>query len=260
MAMCPGDTTEWDDIHRKLGNFAPKPKAKPQWKEDRALQRAAEKIDPLKHCSLGELNQLEDEVEEDTLEKYRKKRLAELKAKQEAAKFGEVLQVTRTNFVAEVTEGSRRNQWVLVLLYVDAMSACHVIKTPWEEVARRFPNVKFMRGVASEVVPDFPDDSTPAVLIYKNEECEHQLVGLDEWGGSRCSVDCIEWSLAQKGVVETELEGDPRYQRGEGGSSLAWRREHRRQKTDDSDEGTDDESNDRCYTSNRLFKGLMRSS
>ena len=26
MALLPGGTTQWDDIHRKLGNFAPKEK------------------------------------------------------------------------------------------------------------------------------------------------------------------------------------------------------------------------------------------
>ena len=28
--------------------------------------------------------------------------------------------------------------------------------------------MKFMKGVADEVVPDFPDASTPAVLVYKD--------------------------------------------------------------------------------------------
>jgi len=210
MALCPGDTTEWDDIHRRMGNFAPREREVPQREVEKAMVEALEQVDVLDHCSLKELDCLEDDVEEDVLAKYRRKRLAEMKAASQAAKFGDVQQVTRCNFVATVTEASRNGQWVLVLLYVEANYACHYMEGPWERAARRFPAVKFLRGVASEVIPEFPDGSTPAVVVYRDAECQKQILGLEEWGGTGCSVECVEWVLARLGVVGTELEDDPR--------------------------------------------------
>jgi len=264
MALCPGDTTEWDDIQRRFGNFAPRPKEVPQREVDKALQEAAEQIDVLDRCNLGELDQLEDKVEEDTLASYRKKRIAELKAAQRSARFGEVLHLTRTTFVAQVTEASANGQWVLVLLYVDASFDCHYIVRPWAEAAKRFPAVKFMRGVASEVVPDFPDSSTPMVFLYRNGECQKQIAGIEEWGGSRCSTDCIEWVLSKEKIVETELDEDPRLRRPEdrdgAAGAGAWKREERRRgesSGEDEEDSDAERGDDRCYSSNRLGN-LMR--
>jgi len=258
MAMCPGDTTQWDDIHRRLGNFAPKPKEIPQRDVDTAVVEAAEKFQPLEHCGLDALDRIEDDADEDVLMRYRRQRLAELKAAKQAAKFGAVYQVTRTDFVAQVTEGSGEGQWVLVLLYVDASSACHLMFGPWGELARRFPAVKFMRGVAAEVIPNFPDTSTPAVLLYKDRECQKQLLGLEHWGGRCCNAEIIEWVLADLGVVSTELQEDPRQAGSDSGRKPTWVRRGRRD--EDSSEGEESEfKGDRCFTSSRLDRNMLKS-
>eukprot|EP00439_Symbiodinium_sp_Y106_P078483 s829_g17.t1 len=101
-------------------------------------------------------------------------------------------------------------QWVLVLLYTESSLACHPMMRPWAEAARRFPSVKFMKGVASEIIPDFPDSLTPTVIMYKDKECIKKVQGLAEWGGSRVCVDSVEWVLAELGIVQSELEEDPR--------------------------------------------------
>mmetsp|Transcript_47962 Transcript_47962/g.138829 ORF Transcript_47962/g.138829 Transcript_47962/m.138829 type:complete len:263 (+) Transcript_47962:60-848(+) len=260
MALCPGDTTEWDDIQRKMGNFAPRAREVPQRDLDKAVVEAVEKLEPLEHCSTEALDRLEDDVDEDVLAKYRRQRLAEMKAASRAAKFGDVRQVTRCNFVAEVTEGSSNGQWVLVLLYVEAKYECHHISRPWTEAARRFPAVKFMQGVASEVIPNFPDDSTPAVFIYRNTECHKQLMGMEEWGGANCTADTIEWVLAHLGVVETEMEEDPRLP-----AKTNWRRperqrggQHQSSSEDEDGEAEYKEQRDRCYASMQLDRRLNR--
>eukprot|EP00933_Yihiella_yeosuensis_P063493 TRINITY_DN66655_c0_g1_i1.p1 TRINITY_DN66655_c0_g1~~TRINITY_DN66655_c0_g1_i1.p1 ORF type:complete len:259 (-),score=51.00 TRINITY_DN66655_c0_g1_i1:154-930(-) len=251
----PGETTEWEDIQVKFGNFAPRPKETPQCVTDRAVVEAVEQWDPLEHAPLKELDELEDDVDEDVLARYRRKRMEELREAQKAARFGDVRQVGRTTFVKEVTEGSANGQWVVVLLYVDANPQCHPIMRPWDEAASRFPAVKFMRGVAAEVIPDYPDYSTPAVLLYKDTECQKQLIGIAEWGGGRCNADVIEWVLAQHKVVETDLEEDPREATSR---SVTIDRGRRR-----GDQGSDEEDEfeqrggDRCFTSRRLDQGLF---
>ncbi|CAK0897369.1 unnamed protein product [Prorocentrum cordatum] len=180
MALCPGDTTEWDDIQRKMGNFAPLEKEVPQREVEKALVEAVEQLEPLDHCNLQELTRLEDDVEEDVLARYRRERLKELKERQLAARFGEVLQLPRCNFVKEVTEGSAGGQWVAAFAAGVRSQNGYQLMRPWEIVAKRFPAVKFMKGVADEVVPDFPDASTPAVLLYKDTECHKQIIGIAE--------------------------------------------------------------------------------
>mmetsp|Transcript_117487 Transcript_117487/g.379172 ORF Transcript_117487/g.379172 Transcript_117487/m.379172 type:complete len:114 (+) Transcript_117487:3-344(+) len=111
-----------------------------------------------------------------------------------------------------------------------------------------------MRGVAGEVIPDFPDASTPAVFVYRSRECLKQLMGLDEWGGSRCSVDCIEWVMAHLDIVKTELEDDPRK-----GAVADWRRPARQAQSDsEQEEGEEEGRDDRCYTSALLGRSLRR--
>ncbi|CAE7206664.1 pdcl3 [Symbiodinium pilosum] len=58
-----------------------------------------------------------------------------------------------------------------------------------------------MKGVAAEIIPDFPDSLTPTVIMYKDKECIKKVQGLAEWGGSRVSADSVEWLLAELGVV-----------------------------------------------------------
>ncbi|CAE8649519.1 unnamed protein product [Polarella glacialis] len=188
--------------------------------------------------------------------KYRRQRMAELKAAQTAARFGELRQVGRTDFVAQVTEASANGQWVLTLLFTNASPQCHPLMEPWAEAARRFPAIKFLKGVASEVVPDFPDSSTPTVLVYKDTDCKHQIGGLAEWGGGRCNVDCVEWVLAKYGVVETDLEEDPRNPTSSPAKVLPRATDGRRgwDEDEEDDEGNDTGRDDRCYTSARLGK------
>lgn len=254
-----GDTTEWDDLQRKFGNFAPLPVVTPQRVLDQLVVDAVEELDPLAHATVGELHGLEDDVDDDILARYRKQRLTELKAKQRAAKFGDVRQVTKGNFVKEVTDASADGQWVVVLMYVDASPSCHQMFRPWTEAAKRFPAVKFLRGVATDVVDDFPDASTPAILVYRDLDCKNQLIGVDEWGGMHCDADCIEWRLSKLGVVDTDLEDDPRLLKEES-RTTTWDRpvkSDRRQNDSDSEE-QEDVRDDRCYTSSKLGRNMLQ--
>ncbi len=115
---------------------------------------------------------------------------------------------------------------------------------PWSEVARRFPMIKFLQGIASEIIPDFPDALTPTVIIYKDKECVKQVQGLDDWGGGKTNVDTIEWHLAELGIIETDQENDPRAQVC-----------HQRRFEEEEFDGKD-AADDRTYSSSRLDRIL----
>eukprot|EP00409_Alexandrium_fundyense_P001602 CAMPEP_0185908900 /NCGR_PEP_ID=MMETSP0196C-20130402/10064_1 /TAXON_ID=2932 /ORGANISM="Alexandrium fundyense, Strain CCMP1719" /LENGTH=50 /DNA_ID=CAMNT_0028629261 /DNA_START=3 /DNA_END=151 /DNA_ORIENTATION=- len=50
-----------------MGNFAPRAREVPQRDLDKAVVEAVEKLEPLAHCNLKELDHLEDDVDEDVL-------------------------------------------------------------------------------------------------------------------------------------------------------------------------------------------------
>lgn len=97
------EDSEWDAIHRKLGNYAPKPERKkaapfepkPEVKKDETY------IDETK--DIDELEDLEDDFADDSfLEAYRKKRLEELKSKLDKSHFGSIIDINATEFIAQV--------------------------------------------------------------------------------------------------------------------------------------------------------------
>eukprot|EP00397_Hematodinium_sp_SG-2012_P045655 GEMP01051349.1.p1 GENE.GEMP01051349.1~~GEMP01051349.1.p1 ORF type:complete len:248 (+),score=68.77 GEMP01051349.1:130-873(+) len=207
MAMCPGDTTQWEDIHVKMGNFAPRPKTITNNEVEQQLLSAAEQVDPLEHKTLEELVEKEDDVEEDFMESYRRKRMQELR-EHRRGRFGQAYPLIKNDFIKEVNEASQ-DSWVCVHLAQEYISTSARLSVAWKEVAARFTSVKFMEGVASKIVERFPDASCPAIFLYKDGECKHQIVGPENVGGARVSTDSLEWLLSTYDVVKTELEENP---------------------------------------------------
>lgn len=265
MAMCPGDTTQWHDIQVKFGNFEPIKREPDETRKGRnELQKiavdAAERFDPLENRTLGELDKLDDEIEEDYLAKYRKQRMAELKIAQSKAKFGEILPVVKSNFVKEVTEGSANDQWVVVVMHQEWCPKSQLLMRCFKDAAKRFAAVKFMHGKATEIVDNFPDHSIPTVLFYKNKDCARQMVGTSDWGGANITSETVEWVLADVGCVETDLEEDPRLKAAPV-VSTGMRSSYKRRNADDSDSENDEEerfSGDRSYSSFNIGSSIRR--
>ena len=65
---------------------------------------------------LNELEELEDDLDERVFEQYRQKRLAELKATQRSARFGDVLEITAQDYIQEVNKAGD-GVWVVLHLY-----------------------------------------------------------------------------------------------------------------------------------------------
>nr|CAG8557685.1 12602_t:CDS:2 [Entrophospora candida] len=101
----PEADTEWNDILRARGILPPKsgPTEEEIFEElDKEIRDKHDKH--LEDKSLEELDELEDEEDERILMEYRKKRIAEMKAEAIRGKFGQVIQISKTDFVKDVTE------------------------------------------------------------------------------------------------------------------------------------------------------------
>lgn len=141
-----GETTQWDDIQRKMGNLPAREPVKPAdpWKPEGKHRKNKEWVDGQVAEDLEEEN---DAFDDDRfLEQYRcmfllvkhscrpnqplshgmicthalrrLERIEQLKQAQKQARFGTVEQINRSDFVHQVTNAGE-DVWVVVHLYKD---------------------------------------------------------------------------------------------------------------------------------------------
>ena len=144
------------------------------------------------------------------LKVYRDKRLQELKEIAAKPKYGSILHITKEDYVREINDAPK-DVFVVLVLYQDYLEYSVMLVNILTEIAKKNIFVKFVKSIATKTIPDFSDDHWPGVLIYKNGEIVHQLIpALQEFGGIKICKPIVEYVLAKKGIIESELEEDPR--------------------------------------------------
>jgi len=205
-------TTQWEDALVKHKIIAPRPKEKSQdaidtermWKNQEAEEH---KYDDK---TLKELNELEDEIEENTLQELRKKRLEEIKEKQLLDRFGRLKQIGKPEYNEEVTEASKQHP-VICCLFMYGQEESKIMLQCLELLAGKFKNCKFVKIIGNECIPNYPDNYCPTLVIYNNGEAVGNIKGLYVFGGKHgITSDIMEWELAQLGIWKTTLEENPR--------------------------------------------------
>lgn len=98
-------------------------------------------------------------VDDDFFEAYKQKRIAELST------ANEVIEISRPDFVTEVTEASKSRP-VIVHLFNDSVEASAILKRDIRQLARKYQQIKFVDIVASRCIPDYPDALVPTILYY----------------------------------------------------------------------------------------------
>lgn len=196
-----GEDTEWDIIQRRLGNYAPK---EPKWTPD-AFQPEAERPlkdkEFIKNQAQEELEDLEDDFADDQfLEKYREKRLKEMREKSGTVQFGSVLSIGRADFVGEVTNAGDQVK-VVVLLYTKMQERSRKLLRCMEELAAQFVGTKFVKIIATECIEGYPDQNVPTVLLYENSSCKHTLVGPWHFGGDAMTPETVARGLEHYGAI-----------------------------------------------------------
>lgn len=205
----PNADTEWNDILRKHGIIPEKPKD-PEPLIQEALLEAEQMAyeNRLEDKDLDELAALEDDEDEDFLEQYRQKRMAEINALAKASKFGIVYPLQKVDFTREVTEASA-DAYVFVFLSssTDSNVESRVVAEIWRELAQKYGDLKFCQIRAEMCIEGYPERNCPTILVYKNSDIVRQLVTLRELQGVRTKIEDLEGLLVQVGAVR---EGDSR--------------------------------------------------
>jgi len=166
------------------------------------IQEALEKARELAHENrlegkdLDELAELEDEEDEDFLDSYRKKRMAELSSINTASVYNQVYHLQKPDYSRDVTEASK-DAYVLVLLTssTGTNTESRIMIEHWRDLAKRFGDVKFCQMRADLCIEGYPDKNTPTVLIYKDGDIKRQIVTLMQLAGPRTTVQGKLWEL-----------------------------------------------------------------
>ncbi|XP_003471764.1 phosducin-like protein 3 [Cavia porcellus] len=211
----PNADTEWNDILRKKRILPSKEslqdlEKEAEEEEERILQQSVVKT--YEDMTLEELEDNEDEFNEEderAIEMYRQQRLAEWKATQLRNKFGEVLEISGKDYVQEVTKAGE-GLWVVLHLYKQGIPLCALINQHFSGLARKFPDVKFIKAISTTCIPNYPDRNLPTIFIYREGDIKAQFIGPLVFGGMNLTRDELEWKLAKAGAVRTDLEENPR--------------------------------------------------
>lgn len=159
---------------------------------------------------------LEDENDDEQFIKtYRQMRINEMKTGRQS-EYGDVVPISRPDWNREVNEASKHN-WVIVNLTRSSSSlsithdeTCDKVEEAMRDLADKFVNVKFVSIPSTSAIENWPANNLPTIFCYRYEKMQHQLVGVDSMGGPGVNSARLEWRLAVLGVVQTDLEDDPR--------------------------------------------------
>lgn len=163
----------------------------------------------MEELDLDGLDELEDSEDEDVLNQYRSKRIAEMKALAGKAKFGSVREISGQDYVNEVNKAGE-GIYVVLHLYKQGIPLCNVINQHISYLAAKFPATKFLKSIASTCIPNFPEKNLPSVFIYFEGAMKRQFVGPIELRGPNLSCDELEYIIGMSDAIPSEIREDPR--------------------------------------------------
>jgi len=206
--MAHGVTTEWEDIHVRLGNYEERPKETTQAELTKEAIEKVEQHDPLAKKNIEELKEMEDDFEDDFLEQYKKKRLEEIKNLSMRPQYGDVREISKQDYINEVNNAPK-DVYVILHLHQDYVDVSGRLNMIFEELAKAYKTYKFLRIRADRCIENFPDTKVPTVIIYYNGELKHNIVKIDKEIGA-LSFGSVEKFL-KKIQVLPKGENDEEY-------------------------------------------------
>ncbi len=184
-----------------------------QFAEKPELEPYVYEPEPLQNASLEQLNELgeDDEFADDNfLELYRQQRIDQLRQSQVLNRFGDVLNISKDQWVREVTDASK-TCWVIAHLYSDSKIECALMDEALVVIANKFKYLKICRIKSTSAVENWPDANLPTLFMYNEGELKHQSLTLNRLYGKTMKPNDLEWYLVSLKVVTTsDLEENPR--------------------------------------------------
>lgn len=206
----PNEDTEWNDILRAHGVIPEKPPS-PSKQIEEALDEAIEKAhaNRLEGKTLDELDELDEEglEDEEFIQMYRNKRMAEIKQMASTLKFGQVYHISKPEYQQEVTQASDNDTYVVLHIMYPGVEQSRLLSALFLRIAPRFKDIKFVEIDARQINDKYRPESCPTILVYKNGQPVKQIVTLDTIGGNSTNIKDLQQLLVLVGAVD---EGDRR--------------------------------------------------
>ncbi|ELK34696.1 Phosducin-like protein 3 [Myotis davidii] len=139
---------------------------------------------------------------------YRQQRLAEGRATQLRNKCGEGLEIPGKDYVQEVTKAGE-GLWVILHLYKQGTPLSSLRHRLFSGLARKFPDVKFIKAISTTCTPNYPDRNLPTVFVHVEGAIKAQFTGPLVFGDMNLTIDELEWKLSESGPIKTDLEENP---------------------------------------------------
>jgi len=99
---------------------------------------------------------------------------------------------------------------VILLLFEPGLPLCTLFTQFFDQLAVKFPYVKFLKSKASLCIANFPEANLPSIFVYINGNLKKQLVCNESFVGMNITVDGLEWILSETGAIKTSMTKDPR--------------------------------------------------
>lgn len=168
-------TTEWEDIHVKLGNYLPREKEETNDEIEKMAIESLQKYDPLEKKSIEQLKEIEDDEDDEVIQQYKAKRLKELKEFASKMKYGKVFELRKQDYIAEVTNAPK-DVYVVLHLYQISIEDSRIMAKIFDHLAKKYVLVKFMQIVSTNCIEGFSDKDVPAVIVYHNGQLLRQFI------------------------------------------------------------------------------------
>ena len=202
-------TTEWFDLQVKYKNYLPQEKKESKDVIEQMIREEAEKYDPLDKKTVDELDELEDLEDDKVLQMYKQKRINEMKEFSKNAKYGSVKEIRKHEYKEEVNEASK-NATVILLLHQEYIEESRVLNKILDNMAKKFPFIKFLKIEATNCVVNFRDSDVPTIFVYKDGNLFKQFIPASYYfGGKNMNWKKVEWIFSSMGLLKTDLEEDP---------------------------------------------------
>jgi len=182
----PNEDTEWNDILRAKGILPPK--------EDKQQEQQPPSPPPptIQHryqdTPFNQLDDFQDEEDDEVFAKYKRERLKELKEKERNDKFGELREISAQDYIKEVNNAGL-GVWVVVHLSQDSLPLSNLVNQRLKELAKKFPQTKFLKIRSTDCIKNYPDRNLPTILIYFEDELKQQLIGIYSLGGPELTLN-----------------------------------------------------------------------
>lgn len=136
-----------------------------------------------------------------SLRAYRRQRMAEMQAAAKQEKYGSVIHISKPDYTVEVSEASK-DTWVVVHLFQNHIPASKLINGILERLASRYKATKFLKIVADQCIPYYPDRNVPTLLVYGEGDLKRNIVGIEQLGGMGTTLAHIEKMLKTIGAIQ----------------------------------------------------------